>query len=152
MVLSTMARKKIQTRRPRRPGNCGDVLWVKETFGLLADATPSAKKDPGVYALACGCFYRADYPGDDDIVTRWRPSIHMPRELCRLLLTITHTRPEPLQSITTSDVRAEGFHADSEGLAHLHFQAAWDSIYGAGEFAYKRNPAIWVTEFRIVTK
>lgn len=39
---------------------------------------------------------------------RWRPSIHMPRWACRLVLPITRVWVERIQEISTGDARAEG--------------------------------------------
>lgn len=75
-------------------GNEGDRLWVREAWANAAHAGYSP-----VY------FYRADGP---EASVRWRPSIHMPRAACRLVLEITSIRIERLQQITEEDARAEG--------------------------------------------
>ena len=53
-------------------GQPGDRLWVRETWGKTVEDT------------IC---YRADEPGS--IVSRWRPSIHMPRWASRITLEVT---------------------------------------------------------------
>lgn len=86
-------------------GQPGDRLWVRETW-----ARPAAL-DPGPTV------YRADYPAcvpggfenipSADAIT-WRPSIHMPRALCRIALEITGVRVERLNDCSDADAAAEG--------------------------------------------
>ena len=73
----------------------GDVIYVRETWA----------------ELPCGYVYRADDErpegwGSDD---RWRPSIHMPKELARLFLRVKDVRIERLNEMTEEDAMAEGF-------------------------------------------
>ena len=135
-------------------GKPGDRLWVRETW-----AQPAAL-DPGPTV------YRADYPacvpaGFENIppaeAITWKPSIHMPRALCRLMLEITGVRVERLNDCSEADALAEGLKpapggwwSGAEGQAAPTPQAAyallWDSINGAG--AWGANPWVWVVEFR----
>lgn len=79
-------------------GQVGDRLWVRETWGW-----DKRTERPGLEPIVT---YRADdYPAE---VNRWRPSIHMPRHLCRLELVITEVRVERLQDISEEDAVAEG--------------------------------------------
>lgn len=101
------------------PGNRGfacpygagsDVLWVRETFGIIqpTHATPGGKPYDGSFV------YRAD--GDDNPswaegtfeFSGWKPSIHMPKSACRIFLQITDIRVERLQDISEADAKAEG--------------------------------------------
>jgi hypothetical protein len=44
--------------------------------------------------------------------TRWRPSIHMPKEVARIFLKVTDIRAERLQELTVEQAKREGaFHA-----------------------------------------
>lgn len=135
-------------------GQPGDRLWVRETW-----AQPAAL-DPGPTV------YRADYPacvpaGFENIppaeAITWKPSIHMPRALCRIRLEITGVRVEGLNDCSVRDAIAEG--ADPEFPDPLISQACpedyvagyrklWDSINGTG--AWAANPWVWVVEFRRV--
>ncbi|EMF5052079.1 hypothetical protein RGO66_000519 [Serratia marcescens] len=121
-------------------GRVGDRLWVRETFG------------------DCGnrLVYRADTEdGAASQVKRWVPSIHMPREACRILLEITAVRVERLNDISEEDARAEGCcYGRGGGVPDFavtpadHFPTLWASIYG--EESWRATPWVWVIEFRRV--
>ncbi|WP_288399722.1 morphogenetic protein [uncultured Serratia sp.] len=117
-------------------GQVGDRLWVRETFG------------------DCGnrLVYRADTEdGAASQVKRWVPSIHMPREACRILLEITTVRVERLNDISDGDAIREGCSAaamrSGDCVADV-FACLWSSIYGAD--SWRANPWVWVIEFRRV--
>ncbi|MDI9249038.1 hypothetical protein QMZ25_10605 [Stenotrophomonas sp. RS-48] len=140
-------------------GKPGDRLWVRETW-----AQPTSL-DPGPTV------YRADYPacvpaGFEDVPPaeeiRWRPSIHMPRGACRLVLEITDVRVERLQEISEADAIAEG--ADVHVLPDIRlprthpragrpmvyadcreiFADLWDSTGGD----WNSNPWVWAITFK----
>lgn len=82
----------------------GERLWVRETWALgLTEPRPDGVEFP-IYAAE----YRS--PGDAGYGTLkpWRPSIHMPRALSRLTLTVTDVRVQRLQDISEEDAAAEG--------------------------------------------
>ena len=141
-------------------GRPGDQLWVRETW-----AQPAAM-DPGPTV------YRADYPAcvpvgyenipPADQIT-WKPSIHMPRALSRILLEVTGVRVERLNDIDGRDAIAEGlvdlgiegarWHWDKcakEGYfaPWRAYRALWEQINGAG--SWEANPWVWVVEFKRV--
>ncbi len=117
-------------------GYTGDRMWVRETFG------------------DCGnrLVYRADTEdGASSQVKRWVPSIHMPREACRILLEITAVRVERLNDISDGDAISEGcITADmkSGDCVADAFARLWASIYGVD--SWNANPWVWVIEFRRV--
>ena len=137
-------------------GQPGDRLYVRETW-----AQPTTL-DPGP------TFYRADYP--DSVLGKyenlppaeaitWKPSIHMPRALSRILLEITGVRVERLNDCSEADARAEGIAPELDGWTDYSnpscqlcpnpvdsYRTLWDSINGAG--AWAANPWVWVVEFR----
>ncbi|KUE89126.1 hypothetical protein ASL20_09870 [Cupriavidus necator] len=139
-------------------GKAEDRLWVRETW-----AQPVAL-DPGPTV------YRADYPecvpaGFENVppaeAIRWKPSIHMPRALCRLELEITALRAERLNDCSEADAIAEGIAPELDGWTDYSnpscqmcmnpvdsYRTLWNSINGAD--AWDTNPRVWVVGFRRV--
>lgn len=88
---------------PYRPG---DILYVRETW----------YKDAGRY------MYRANYSDNEkfyrdgeEVVIKWHPSIHMPKEAARLFLRVTGVRVELLQDIDGLGAFDEGAVAEMPG-------------------------------------
>ncbi len=136
-------------------GQIGDRLWVRETFRLYdLDECPHAD-------FPCGCprngtpLYKASHDcGDGE---KWKPSIHMPRSACRLILEITNIRIERLNDITSEDAKAEGFDYSTHPSAiqmgyaigaKTNFRFTWEQIYGQNE--WNKNPWVWVIEFKVI--
>ncbi len=121
-------------------GQPGDRLWVRDTWGEF---------------LRGGIAYRATYR--DGITSRevfasanrgWRPSIHMPRKFCRLVLNVVGVRIERLQDMNAADAGKEGFGFGC--AAYRRFQETWDSLNGIrGPWA--SNPWVWVIDFGIAS-
>ena len=100
-------------------GQKGDRLWVRETFMDLLGTGVEHRPDPNGSLQRYA--YRADYPPGShpdevrkDFGLKWKPSIHMPRAACRILLEITDVRVERLQDISRADIRAEGLQCPPE--------------------------------------
>lgn len=148
-------------------GQPGDRLWVRESFmdlrgtgvehydgdGCRQRYAFAADSPPGSYADET----RKDYG------LKWKPSIHMPRSACRLVLEITGVRVERLNDISQADAMAEGVWtagaAKESGildrspgggvLNHVGaFRNLWEEINGAD--AWQANPWVWVVEFRVL--
>lgn len=132
-------------------GQPGDRLWVREAWARAYVA--QAGQEWFVYRESDN---RTDYGGP------WKPSIHMPRAACRLVLEITDVRVERLQSISEADARAEGVESEFAGadFAAAHgslcgsqhrygFASLWESINGAG--SWTTNPWVWAVTFKVVT-
>jgi hypothetical protein len=154
-------------------GKPGDRLWVRETwycdhFEVMRgpylkpdDLDIGEALDDGtlVYAADGLTPYEQEQPS-------WKPSIHMPRWACRILLEITDVRVERLQEISEGQARAEGIRpmrdgsdtwVSREGPAKLvtpwptakeAFSDLWDSINGP--HAWEANPWVWAITFRRV--
>jgi len=150
-------------------GQPGDRLWVRESFTDLRGT--GIEHRPNIDGPIQRYAYSADTlpgsPGDyarKDYGIKWRPSIHMPREACRLVLEITAVRVERLHEISESDAIAEG--ADENVLADIRlprtharaglpmvhadcrevFADLWDTTGGD----WDSNPWVWVIEFKRV--
>lgn len=128
-------------------GKPGDRLWVRETFAVYGDEKFAA------------IHYRADRPHD---VGRkgvgYKPSIHMPRWACRLVLEVTDVRVERLQAITYEQAAAEGvqrdqrmwFATDEGGTAFQYPEQAFAQLWRQTGGDWDANPWVWVVEFKRV--
>ncbi|MFG0501115.1 hypothetical protein ACF8GD_00410 [Pseudomonas putida] len=146
-------------------GQVGDRLWVRETFMDLRGTGVEHRPDPSgplqryAYAAECPPGSHADATRKD-YGLKWRPSIHMPRAACRLLLEITGVRVERLQAITAEQAEAEGVDAamcrqyletapsrhECKAAAIHGFSGLWAATGGD----WPANPWVWVVEFQRV--
>lgn len=118
-------------------GQPGDRLWVRETFALPYSPVRSGP-----------VYYDADkhfFMNQKFNYNRLRPSIHMPRWACRLVLEIVSVRVERLKDITIVDAQAEGFRGHG---AIIPFIETWERIYGNRGLGCDANPWVWVVEFK----
>lgn len=134
------------------PYQPGDILYVRETW----------KKAPNGY------YYYEDWQRNDIAdVTKWKPSIHMPKEAARIWLKVTDVRVERLQEITENGAKAEGISEewarswwkptyndpDSGGYPKYRDTFAyevWDSTIKKSEldrYGWDANPFVWVVSF-----
>lgn len=147
-------------------GKPGDRLYVRETCFINDYREAGVPVDE---RASCEIHYRADgnpdFEGEEELI-RWRPSIHMPRWACRILLEITDVRVERLQDISEEQALEEGVrlytdHAELGDWYHVDgiktysasprksFELLWSSINGAD--SWKANPWVWIVEFKRVT-
>lgn len=137
----------LYNRMPYRPG---DILYVRETWNK------------------CGNGYRwkeewEEYGIAD--ITKWRPSIHMPKEAARIFLRVTDVRIERLQDITEEQAEAEGgidnrsyiYSPDNEynntHTAKEHFAQIWNNTIKKSDldrYGWGANSWVWVIEFERV--
>lgn len=123
----------VNDRAGCRPVHPGDRLWVRETWAPLSALTHN---DPGPQALADGGFYRADDGTVDGEISKWKPSIFMPRHASRLTLTVTDVKVERLQDISEEDARAEGCPVTWDGKPYDPPSPEVDSWQGYGRYSY----------------
>lgn len=142
------------------PCEPGDILYVRETW----------KKAPNGY------FYYEDWQKDDIAdVTKWKPSIYMPKEAARIWLKVTDVRVERLQDITEEQACMEGtdpwdeacyenngWHPtlsdpDSGGDPNMidGFHKLWNSTIKKSDldsYGWEANPYVFVIEFIRIDK
>lgn len=137
----------------------GDILYVRETW----------KKAPNGY------YYYEDWLRNDIAdVTKWHPSIHMPKEAARIWLKVTDVRVERLQEMKPVDVIKEGAYPDCWDCLNTYGESGSQCCYGTEEqcsqcdevmmeweklwtstikksdldcYGWDANPWVWVIEF-----
>ncbi|AHG22160.1 phage-like protein [Chania multitudinisentens RB-25] len=144
-------------------GAVGDRLWVREAWQVIhseydEDEITYAPEIPKQQDNYWHPIYEVDFKGEsrEERGFPWRPSLHMPRWVSRLLLEITAVRVERLQDISEEDAKAEGAAPSTraitppEAIYRVGFLNLWWSIYG--EESWQANPWCWVIEFKLVEK
>jgi hypothetical protein len=131
----------------------GDIFWVRESFYKT-----TAEGLGGAY------YYKASVDPSWDL--KFKPSIHMPKEACRLFLKVLDVRLERLHDISNVDAKKEGIEdhylLKSRGYKHYtrpdlfipkgykdaertSFFSLWMHING--NESLDQNPWVWVYEF-----
>lgn len=180
-------------------GQVGDVLWVREKWkvgawrndGRIAVdyfASPEIVFTPWIRPLEevfdklrkqshKECMNSQTLTGDDGRFIwepgkspcKWRPSIFMPKEACRLFLKIKSIRVERLKDISEADAVYEGIEVIhfaepsvpifkrydlKEKLGTVNpifsFESLWQKINGRQSLI--NNPWVWVIEFERIEK
>lgn len=195
MVQAILAGRKTQTRRVMKPQPSENVLW--SSFGFSTLTPENHIEGRGNFPEGYGSkFFKLKYgkPGDllwvresfvkfetfnetlfsykaspkTNLDVNWKPSIHMPKDACRIWLRITNIRIERLKNITEEDAIAEGVENITEskygflckwndsktgdtilGTAQTAFSYLWKSING--EQSWNENPFVWVVEFEVLS-
>ena len=150
------------TQCVKPPYQPGDVLYVRETWGIYTESWLDAD-----YFM-----YKADYPANAATYTyqdgticdlpRWHPSIHMPKEAARIWLKVTNVRVERLNEITDKGAEREGaqpdypFDYDVDKWPNLeHFKKIWNSTIKKSDldrYGWDANPYVFVIEFVKIDK
>ena len=98
----------------RAPYAVGDVLYVKETWGVGCRPCPVSGWYDGIeYKADVGLVDPLPCRNVDDVcfmeyASGWHSPATMPRRFSRLSLEVTAVRPERIQDVTDEDVIAEG--------------------------------------------
>lgn len=157
-------------------GRPGDRLWVRETWQALVlnsnyrdwvnrgDALldydewwepveTAALEEQRQHNKTFSVVYRA---GADRMTLMemgeigWRPSLHMYRWACRLVLEVTDVRVERLPEMSDADLAAEGYPATAAGLEQ--FAQSWDAAYAKKGAGWADEPWVWAATFKVVEK
>lgn len=141
-------------------------LWVRETWADGTKVYPCNQfeyratahiADADLKEHGRGCTYEKDGKKNFECYRcagfKWRPSIHMPRAVSRISLSVKDVCVQRLQDITEEDALAEGI----EKLHHLYgvsesgvecgdtardaYAKLWDSINGLG--SWDANDWVW---------
>lgn len=140
-------------------GQIGDVLWVRETWNkdyryFYFKASPETLPMYIRAGINVG-----DWSFEE---CKWKPSIHMPKEACRIFLRITNVRVERLKDISQREAWQEGVESlyphyrDYTGnqpyllTGYASFKSLWQSINGPE--SWNKNPWVWVIEFEQIQK
>lgn len=134
------------------PYNPGQYLYVRETW-YLTDCL----------GLQNGYIYKASVDERQlrilekttGIIPKWRPSIHMPKEVARIFLKVTDVRAERLQEITLDQIYKEGVQTEYpyqlNGEEKIYaFRNIWDSTIkkqDLKEYGWDGNPWVFVISF-----
>ena len=122
------------------PYQTDDILYVRETW----------KRAPNGY------YYYEDWQRDDIAdITKWKPSIHMPKEAARIWLKVTDVRVERLQDITPEQIDREGVEVEYPHVLNgeekrYAFSTLWNSTIKKSDldnYGWEANPWVWVIEF-----
>lgn len=128
------------SKRWNPPYHTDDILYVRETW----------KKAPNGY------YYYEDWQRNDIAdVTKWKPSIHMPKEAARIWLKVTDVRVERLQEITSEQISREGVEVEYPHVLNgeekrYAFSTLWNSTIKKSDidrYGWDANPWVWVIEF-----
>lgn len=122
------------------PYQTDDILYVRETW----------KRAPNGY------YYYEDWQRDDIAdITKWKPSIHMPKEAARIWLKITDVRVERLRDITPEQIDREGVEVEYPHVLNgeekrYAFSTLWNSTIKKSDidrYGWDANPYVWVISF-----
>lgn len=120
------------------PYQIGDILYVRETWGTY---TPDPDK----------CYPTLHFKAsevDPPKGMKWRPSIHMPKEVARIFLRVTDVRVERLQDIDDDSVAAEGLNVGEP------FDELWNKTIkpkDRNQYGWDANPWVWVISFEQIS-
>lgn len=109
---------KLSTAERTCPICPGDILYVRETW----------KKAPNGYY-----YYESWQKNGIADITKWKPSIHMPKEAARIWLKVTDVRVERLQEMKPVDVIKEGAYPDCWDCLNAYGESGSQCCYGTEE-------------------
>lgn len=146
----------------------GDVLYVRETWARIPETWPG---DLHFKSSAT----KADLEWFREMGWKWRPSIHMPKEIAQLFLRVTNVQMERLQEITEEQAILEGIEKRAVPVINASnvfeyripgthnvcisgrgaFSHLWDRTIKKANlprYGWNANPWVWVTKFERISK
>lgn len=151
-------------------GYAGDVLWVRESVRRhwIGGHSNGVSTEHTEWRYGDGEPVKLKYPWPTAFqVKKAIPSIHLPRDACRLRLEITDVRVERVQSISESDAVAEGMERielTSDTMPGVEppfnrvhpmtstyaaaFEQAWEKAYPG---SWAKNEWVWAISFKRIT-
>nr|DAM01696.1 MAG TPA: ASCH domain protein [Caudoviricetes sp.] len=132
--------EQLSTAERTCPICTGDILYVRETW----------KEAPNGY------YYYEDWQRNDIAdITKWKPSIHMPKEAARIWLKVMNVRVERLQDITSEQIGREGVEVEYPHVLNgeekrYAFSTLWNNTIKKSDidrYGWDANPWVWVIEF-----
>ena len=152
----------------KAPYEVGDILYVREKFNdeetdSVLYAADKEFTDFGMKEVDGYMFVESE--------VRWKPSIHMPKEVARIFLKVTDVRVERVQDITEEQALKEGckgYECYCKGMAYActdcyntgwlespksYFMNLWNSTIkkkDLDKYGWEANPWVWVIEFERV--
>lgn len=143
------------------PYRRGDILYVRETWTLEEFYDGEA-----LIRFKAGGEQHISYDVEGKLYQKllkfaeknWIPSIHMPKEVARIWLSVTNVRPEHLQDMDGQDILREGVnchvHPEADyfdGNQKMMFAELWDSTIRKPElkrYGWDANPWVWAIQFK----
>lgn len=152
----------------------GDILWVREKFRIMINCET---KEFSSYEYFAGNQEFYEYLKKKGQKVKWKPSLFMPKDACRLFLKVKAIRVERLHDISTFDIKSEGviypghfvLGVQNNALSFLpkgknlntnppteeeiffaHWAELWCKINGL--HSWSSNPFVWVIEFEPIEK
>lgn len=148
--------------------NINDIIWVRETFQITDFLHPSDEN--------YGYIYKASENGkewqNNSENWKWKPSLFMKKDACRIFLKCVSVHAEPLQSISEESAINEGvlfdvslpvadfkirtlyrdYRKETAGCADARssYMTLWQKING--KESWKQNPFVWVYKFEKIEK
>ena len=135
----------------------GDIMWVRETWQEVLYWV-----EHGYDHRSSKYIYKATGEEFKREGSKWKPSIHMPKDACRLFLKVKRVWIEKLKDISKEDARDEGILGNSHSyLDYIHktlihenptysFKSLWQKINGNG--SWDENPYVFCYEFEKTDK
>lgn len=131
--------------------NIGDIIWVRETFGVEHSTNMLNVKMP---------IYKTD--SNAYLIDKWKPSLFMTKDACRLWLKVTNVRVEKLQDISEEDAKDEGIswnkgiiqsgYGYDGSVTHISARTCYKELWNKinGKDSWDANPFVWVYDFEVI--